>query len=44
MRAHVFVAACASVCIRFVKQPLVLAMDSKVDKNAAESVKVTSVK
>lgn len=52
MHAHVFVIACvsayASVCVRvcvcFVKQPLVLALDSKVNKNVVESVKVTSVK
>lgn len=31
------------VC-KYVKQPLVLASDSKVNKIAAESVKVTSVK
>ena len=50
MRAHVFVIDCVSafasvsVCICFVKQPLVLALDSKVNKIAVESVKVASVK
>lgn len=50
MRAHVFVIASVTayesvcVCTCFVKQPLALALDSKVNKNAAEGAKVTSVK